>query len=305
MRRLFITGVEGFVGGASREALKQPPAAAQFALVTPRTVLELRDPESIAAAIDATRPDFVLHLAAQSFVPTSIQEPRATYDVNFIGTLNLLEALKSNGFRGRLLYVSSGEVYGLVREEALPVDESHPLRPRNPYSVSKAAAEMLCYQWSQTDFEIVIARPFNHIGSGQAEWFVVPDFARQIAEIKLGLREPVVRVGSTDVTRDFIDVRDVVRAYFGLLTGGESGEAYNVCSGAEHSIQSILERLIAIAGIECRIERDPMRVRPNEQKRMRGSYAKLNKCTGWRPAIDIEESLRAVLAHWENKLKHA
>jgi GDP-4-dehydro-6-deoxy-D-mannose reductase len=305
VKRLLVTGLNGFVGTAAREALDSGITGVPFTLVVPEAAIELLDPVSLTKAIAETHPELVLHLAAQSFVPTSIHDPRATYNINFFGTLNLLEALQVNKFTGRLLYVSSGEVYGIVRPDALPISETHPLQPRNPYSVSKAAAELLCYQWAQThDFETVIARPFNHIGPGQAERFVVPDFARQVNEIKLGRREPVINVGSIDVTRDFIDVRDVVRAYFSLLESGERGEAYNVCSGAEQSVRSILERLIALAGVECRIVVDKTRVRPNEQKRMCGSYAKLNRQVGWRPTIDSDQSLRDVLSHWESRLKH-
>jgi GDP-4-dehydro-6-deoxy-D-mannose reductase len=266
----------------------------------------LLDPASLARAIEETQPDLVLHLAAQSFVPSSISDPRATYNVNFFGTLNLLEALKACGFPGRMLYISSGDVYGLVAPDVLPIAETHAVRPRNPYAVSKAAAELLCYQWTQNHaFEIVLARPFNHVGPGQAEWFVVPDFAKQVVEVKLGLREPVIRVGAIDVTRDFTDVRDVVRAYFLLLERGKKGEAYNICTGREQSIREILERLIVIAGIDCQIVQDEARFRPNEQKRIYGSFAKLNEQVGWQPTIDIDKSLQDVLSYWESKLKHA
>lgn len=306
VKRLLITGLEGFVGTAARQSLDRGITETQFELVVPDAAIELLDPVSLTKAIQETRPELVLHLAAQSFVPTSIHDPRATYNINFFGTLNLLEALQVNKFTGRMLYISSGEVYGFVKPDALPITERHPLQPRNPYSVSKAAAELLCYQWTQSrDFDVVIARPFNHIGPGQAERFVVPDFARQVTEIKLGRRDPVMNVGSIDVTRDFIDVRDVVRAYFSLLENGESGDAYNVCSGIEQSVRSILERLTAIAGVECRIVVEEARIRPNEQKRMCGSYEKLNKLVGWRPAINIDQSLRDVLLHWESRLKHA
>jgi GDP-4-dehydro-6-deoxy-D-mannose reductase len=248
----------------------------------------------------------VLHLAGQSFVPSSIKDPRATYNVNFYGTFNLLEALKACGFSGRMLYISSGDVYGLVAPEALPIVETHAVRPRNPYAVSKAAAELLCYQWAQDrSFDIVISRPFNHVGPGQSEWFVASDFAKQIIEIKLGRREPVIRVGDIDVTRDFTDVRDVVRAYFLLLERGQQGEVYNICTGKDRSIRDVLERLIVMAGINCEVVRDEVRFRPSEQKIMYGSYAKLNELVGWKPKIGIDESLKDVLSDWENKLKHA
>jgi GDP-4-dehydro-6-deoxy-D-mannose reductase len=281
-------------------------ADARFKLVVPSLTIDLLDPASLAKGIEETQPDLVLHLAAQSHVPRSISDPRATYNVNFFGTLNLLEALKACGFPGRMLYISSGDVYGLVAPDVLPIAETHAVRPRNPYAVSKAAAELLCYQWTQNHaFEIVLARPFNHVGPGQAEWFVVPDFAKQVVEVKLGLREPVIRVGAIDVTRDFTDVRDVVRAYFLLLERGKKGEAYNICTGREQSIREILERLIVIAGIDCQIVQDEARFRPNEQKRIYGSFAKLNEQVGWQPTIDIDKSLQDVLSYWESKLKHA
>lgn len=306
MKRLLVTGLDGFVGRVVQDMIERGEPDSRFVLAVPATAMELLDPASLKAAIDETRPDLVLHLAAQSFVPSSVKDPRETYNVNFFGTLNLLEALKACGFAGRMLYISSGDVYGLVAPEALPIVETYAVRPRNPYAVSKAAAELLCYQWTQNHaFDIVLARPFNHVGPGQADWFVVSDFARQIVEIKLGVREPVIRVGDIDVTRDFTDVRDVARAYFLLLESGKQGEVYNICSGKEQSIRDVLERLIVIAGTKCEITRDETRFRPNEQKIMYGSYAKLNERVGWQPTIDIDQSLKDVLSDWERKIKHA
>jgi GDP-4-dehydro-6-deoxy-D-mannose reductase len=299
-----VTGLDGFVGRHVKQAVESLRDG-RFQLVEARGAIELREPATLQQAIEETRPDYVLHLAAQSFVPASVKDPRATYEVNFFGTLNLLQALKAGGFRGRMLYVGSAEEYGAVRDEDLPVVESCPLRPRTPYGVSKAAAELLCYQWTQDQgFEIVMSRPFNHLGPGQAEHFVVPDFAKQVTEIKLGRREPVLKVGAIEVTRDFTDVRDVVQAYLALMERGESGEAYNVCSGREYSIREILEELIRLAEVECRIIVDNARLRAVERKRNRGSFEKLAKCTGWNPRITLTESLRDVLAYWELKFRH-
>lgn len=306
MKRLLVTGLDGFVGRVVQDLVEYRETGTRFRLVVPNSTLELLAPASLAKAVEETRPEFVLHLAAQSFVPSSINDPRATYNINFFGTLNLLEALKTAGFEGRMLYVGSGDIYGWVEPSALPVTESQALRPRNPYAVSKAAAELLCYQWTQSQgFDIVMARPFNHVGPGQAERFVVSDFARQIMEAKLGLRKPEIHVGAIDVTRDFTDVRDVARAYFLLLEGGTKGEVYNVCSGREQSIRNILERLMEIAGVDCRIVPDEVRTRPNEQERMCGSYAKLSRQVGWQPTIALDQSLRDVLTYWESRLKHA
>jgi len=304
MKRLMVTGLDGFVGPHVKQAVESLRDG-RFQLVEARGAIELREPATLQQAIEETRPDYVLHLAAQSFVPASVKDPRATYEVNFFGTLNLLQTLKAGGFRGRMLYVGSAEAYGAVRDEDLPVVESCPLRPRTPYGVSKAAAELLCYQWTlDQGFDIVISRPFNHLGPGQAEHFVVPDFAKQVTEIKLGRREPVLNVGAIDVTRDFTDVRDVVQAYLALMERGESGEAYNVCSGREYSIREILEELIRLAEVECRIIVDNARLRAVERKRNRGSFEKLAKCTGWNPRITLTESLRDVLAYWELKFRH-
>ena len=302
MKRLLVTGLDGFVGRHVKQAVESSRDGC-FQLVEPRSAVELTEFATLKQAIEETRPDCVLHLAAQSFIPASVANPRATYEVNFFGTLNLLQALSSFGFGGRMLYISSADVYGAVRDEDLPIVESYPLCPRTPYGVSKAAAELLCYQWTQEQhFDIVLARPFNHVGAGQGERFVVADFARQITEIKLRRREPVLSVGAVDVTRDFTDVRDVVQAYLMLLERGTTGEAYNVCSGREYSIREVLEELIRLAGVECKIIVDNARLRAVERKRNRGSFEKLAKCTGWNPRITLTESLRDVLAYWETKL---
>ena len=259
-------------------------------------MVDLRDAAAVAAVVAEIRPDRVIHLAAQAFVPASFANPHETFDINFTGTYNLLAGLKAAGFKGRMLYVGSGDTYGLVPPERLPVLESQPLLPRSPYAVSKVAAEALCYQWSQTEaFKIVLARPFNHIGPGQSRQFALPDFARQIVEIKLGRRPPVLSVGDIDVTRDFTDVRDVARAFALLLERGANGEAYNVCSGAEVSLREIIGMLMAAAGVEARIEQDPARVRMAEQRRMLGSNIKLATATGWRPEIGLRQSVADII----------
>jgi len=304
MKRLLITGGSGFVGSFIQRNFANPENSYGLELIPP-SAMELRDPNGLAKLCAETQPDFVIHLAAQSFVPQSFANPHETFEINFLGTLNLLQALKQNDFKGQLLFVGSGDMYGLVSPESLPVSESFPLKPRNPYAVSKVAAEALCYQWSQTEgMKIVMARPFNHIGPGQSERFVVSDFARQVAEIKLGRRKAEISVGDIDVTRDFTDVRDVVRAYLMLLSQGKSGEAYNVCSGKEKSIREILEQLMVLAGVRASIKQDSARFRPAEQRRIYGSCDKLLGASGWQPEIPLEQSLADNLNYWEWKLKH-
>jgi GDP-4-dehydro-6-deoxy-D-mannose reductase len=191
--------------------------------------VDLRHIETRTRAIGAVKPGAVSHLTAQSFVPQFFADPRETYEINLLGTLKLLAALKGPRFAGRFLFVGSGDSYGLLAEGNLPVTEEYPLRPRNPYAVSKVAAEALCYQWNQTEgLDAVMTHSFNHIGSGQNDRFAVSDFARQVVEIRKGRREPVIRVGDIDVPHDFTDVRDVMRAHLLLVDLGRGGEPQNV-----------------------------------------------------------------------------
>ena len=297
-----MTGRHGFVGGVLARTIANDPALAEWQLVDIPETWDLRDPVATSAIVDAAVPDAVLHLAAQSWVPDAFRDPATTLNVNLLGTLHLLQALKHAGFNGRMVFVGTGDVYGHVPEDALPVTETRLPAPRNPYAVSKLAAEALCYQWTVTEgMDIVMARPFNHIGAGQSERFVISDFARQVAQIKSGQREPVVAVGDIDVTRDFTDVGDVVQAYFALLGAGATGEAYNVCSGHERSIRSLLERLVAVAGVTVSIEQESARMRKAEQRRMRGDPDKIRRATGWQAVTPIDESLATMVRYWEGR----
>jgi GDP-4-dehydro-6-deoxy-D-mannose reductase len=302
--RVFVTGRSGFVGKHLQSLISPASTSAEWAaLVAPIHRVDLFDRENLREAIRAARPDRVVHLAAQSFVPESFRDPKATLEVNFLGTLALLQALEASTFSGRMLYVGSGDEYGLVDEADLPVQELQPLRPRNPYAVSKVAAEALCYQWSQTArFEIIMVRPFNHIGPGQSPRFVVSDFARQLGRVRAGQQPPVLEVGDIDVTRDFTDVRDVVRAYLLLLESpGINGEAFNICSGVERSLRELIDRLTRLAGVQVDIRQDAARLRKSEQRRAYGSFDKLRRATGWAPQIDIDTSLRDILNYWTEK----
>jgi GDP-4-dehydro-6-deoxy-D-mannose reductase len=301
-KKLLATGHRGFVGTAFRELLQSHrDAPAVWCPLASES--ELLDPAALRAMLDEHQPDWVVHLAAQSHVPQSWSDPARTLQVNVCGTANLLKALTEAGFRGRLLYVSSADVYGSVRQSALPVTEEAAPAPLNPYSSSKVAAEVLCRQWAATrELDVIIARPFNHTGPGQRTEFALPGFAREIAAIKLGRQAPQVLAGDLDVTRDFLDVRDVVNAYLGLLAQGRSGETYNVCSGSEVHLGDVLRRLAAMAGVQAAITIDAARFRPAEQRRMWGSHAKITADTGWVPQIRLDETLQQLLDHWTREL---
>lgn len=300
-RKLFVTGLGGFVGSHLRARLAEGGDVA-WRLVGDAP-FDLLSPPSLDAVLAQEVPDGVIHLAGQTFVPEAFRNPAATFEVNLLGTLNLLQALQRAGFRGSFLYVSSGDVYGQVEEANLPIDEQLQPRPRNPYAVSKVSAELLCRQWGYTEgWRCLVARPFNHVGAGQKDAFVLASAARQIARMRQGLQARRLEVGDVDVTRDFLDVQDVLDAYFALLDGGEAGEVYNVCSGRERKIRELILELADLADIDIELIQDPTRMRRAEQRRVCGSYRKLHEATGWMPNITIRQTLTTILSDWESRV---
>jgi GDP-4-dehydro-6-deoxy-D-mannose reductase len=293
---VLVTGLSGFVGSHCAEQMDAVDLSDSGGWV------DLRDLDRVRRAVHTAAPESVLHLAGQSWVPASVDDPRQTYEVNFFGTLNLLLALRDTGFKGTLLYVGSADVYGAVTKAQLPITETCPAKPLNPYAVSKVAAEALCYQWSRSaPFRIVMARPFNHIGPRQSTQFAVADFARQVVNCRNGKAPARLRVGDIDTTRDFTDVRDIVRAYMALMLSGRNGESYNVCSGVERSMREIIDKLCEICGVQMEIEIAPERLRETEQRRMCGSFAKLSTDTGWQPEIPFEHTLRDIVDYWDKE----
>lgn len=300
-KSLFITGLSGFVGQHIQSRLQGEDASWQLLPVA--SAYDLTNPDSL---IDLwpQLPDAVIHLAGQTFVPEAFRDPARTFDINLLGTLNLLQALKARGFKGPFVYVSSGDVYGQVEETALPITEQQPPCPRNPYAVSKLSAEFLSLQWGLSEgWPVLVARPFNHIGTGQKESFVIASAARQINRIRQGLQAPQLEVGDIDVTRDFLDVGDVVSAYFALLEKGTPGQVYNICSGHEQSIRSLIEQMADLAQVKLQLVQDPARMRRADQRRVCGSHQRLARTTGWTPQITTQQSLRAILSDWETRVR--
>ncbi|UFQ00254.1 GDP-mannose 4,6-dehydratase [Pseudomonas fitomaticsae] len=300
-KSLFVTGLSGFVGQHIQSRLQGDDAS--WRLLPCDSPYDLTKPDSLTD-LWPQLPDAVIHLAGQTFVPEAFRDPARTFDINLLGTLNLLQALKARGFKGTFLYVSSGDVYGQVEESALPITELQPPCPRNPYAVSKLSAEFLSLQWGLSEgWPVLVARPFNHIGTGQKESFVIASAARQISRIKQGLQAPQLEVGDIDVTRDFLDVGDVVSAYFALLDKGTPGQVYNICSGHEQSIRSLIEQLGDLAEVELQLVQDPARLRRADQRRVCGSHQRLTRTTGWTPQITTQQSLRAILSDWETRVR--
>lgn len=316
--RALITGVGGFVGRHLARRLageglevwgidRGKGGPEQPAVDGVRRVVhaDLMDRDQTRRAIGEAAPDLVFHLAAQAAPAVAWKDPHATLHNNVFAQLGLLEALRDAGSAARIVVASSGEVYGApAGPDELPVKETNPLRPTNPYALSKAAQDLMGYQYfSSYGMAIVRARPFNHLGPGQSADFVAPAFAQQVVEAEQGLREPVVRVGNLEAMRDFTDVRDVVRAYHLLALQGEPGEVYNIGSGAAVSVQSLLDFFLAHARVAIRVERDPERDRPVDVPCVYADTAKLRQATGWEPSVPIEETLSDVLEYWRARLQ--
>ncbi len=314
--KALVTGAEGFVGRhLVRHLLEEgdETAATVFDEARPldervwTTPCDVRDRDALESVINEFRPQAIYHLAALSYVPDALADPLPTHEVNALGTLNLLEAAARTCPACRVLYVGTSEVYGPRPPEMMPLVEETPPGPNNPYSKSKLAAEKYCADARRLlGLDVVVARPFNHTGPGQDERFVCSSFARQSAEISLGLREPVVEVGNLEARRDFSDVRDVARAYrllvIGGATGGAAASVYNICSGKAVAIETILEKLLARAGKEVELRCDPARMRPVDTPLYYGSHAKIEKAVGWRPEIDLDRTLGDLFNWWREKL---
>ena len=296
--KILVSGHSGFVG--SHLSVKHGAIALKDST---ENRVDINDKNKLKEALSFLDFDFVVHLAAQSSVAKSFDDPSGTFQTNFFGTLNFLESLKELKFKGRFLYVGSADCYGVVSDAHLPVDEAFELNPQNPYSASKTAAEALCLELSKTSsFDIIVARPFNHIGTRQSASFSISNFAKQIVEISHGIKKPLIEVGNIKVSRDFLDVQDVVEAYLLLLEKGENGHAYNVCSGVERELESILDNLMKLKNIKAEIGIIGSSLRKSDQPRFLGSFHKLNTHTGWSPKIPFEHSLLSILEYWESKL---
>jgi GDP-4-dehydro-6-deoxy-D-mannose reductase len=300
--RALITGATGFVGQYLVDALREdgwnvfPCGGPHDGSDILR--IDLRDALAIRAVLDIAQPDVCFHLAAQTFVPDSLQAPIETYETNAIGTARFAEAVRgyasATGKMPRILFTSSAEVYGAQPPERFPLDETIAPHPDNPYAASKAAAEaLLIGEVKSFKLDVVIARAFNHIGPGQSDRFVVPSFASQLARIAAGSREHLL-VGNLDAKRDFLDVRDVVAAYVALARRGVSGEVYNVCSGVARSIREVLRELIIAAHVPVEVREDPARMRPSDVPIFIGNNAKLRAATGWEPRIAWARSIRDI-----------
>lgn len=316
--RILVTGIAGFAGSHLATYLVHETDAEVHGVVHrhERRIQHIQDQLQlhrgdlrnalwVSELIQQVQPTHLVHLAAWSDVGGSWRQPWTTYELNIQCQLNLLEAAHRWAPACRTLVVTSNEVYGLVQPTDLPINETTPFRPNNPYGVSKIAQDMMALQyWNSHRLPTIRVRSFNHIGPDQADDFVASAFARQIAEIEIGRRPPAVAVGNLEAQRDFTDVRDIVRAYWLLLEKGESGAVYNVGSGQGYAVAYLLERLLALSSANVTVTVDPARLRPSDVPVSICDNRQLCMATGWQPQIPLEHSLADLLNHWRRQLRN-
>lgn len=314
-----ITGITGFAGSHLAEwTLKNKKDVEIFGTYRLRSRMEniediikdinlveceLKDPHSVNEMIKKVRPDYIFHLAAQSFVPTSWNSPAETLLVNQIGQINIFEAVRKYEIDSTIQIACSSEEYGQVYPDEVPITEDNPLRPISPYAVSKVGQDYLGYQYYQSyGMKVIRTRTFNHTGPRRGKSFVTSNFAKQIAEIEKGIKPPVLYVGNLKAKRDFTDVRDVVKAYWLAVEKGIPGEVYNIASGVTYTIEEMLNKLLQLSTAKIEIQQDQSRMRPSDVEILLGNYDKFHRQTGWKPEIPFEQTLEDLLNYWRSRV---
>jgi len=317
MRRILVTGISGFVGKHFLTYLNSleenfevvgivRDSSQKYLLDGINIRYELCDLKNrlrIQDILAFHRPDHLLHLASDSSVSYSWRYPVNSFQNNTNIYLNLLESVRLLGLQTRILAVGSSEQYGVVNKEEIPINETNDLNPISPYAVSRMSQELLSKVYvNGYNLDIVMTRSFNHIGVGQRDQFVLSSFAKKVAQKQQGLISEI-KTGDLSIIRDFLDVRDVVRAYYKLLLQGEKGEVYNICSGKGHSLKDILEEMCMISGIAFEPKTDSSFIRPNDNPTIVGSNRKIKSCTDWSPSIEINRSITEILEDWRKRIK--
>ena len=304
-----VTGATGFAGthllarlleSESQVAAWSNPSGQPPASTDPRIIwqaVNILDAPAVARALDAVQPSAIYHCAGIADVGGAWHNPHQALHVNVLGTHYLIEGLRRVGLTCRVLVTGSALVY---RQSGVAISEDSPIGPSSPYGVSKLAQEMLA---ARADVcPMIITRPFNHAGPGQSATFATSSFARQVAEIEAGLREPVVTVGNLDARRDITDVRDVVRAYALIMEHGQPGRPYNVCRGEAYRIGDLLDSLVGLSRTPIDVRVDPVRLRPQDNPLLLGDASRIMAEAGWRPSVPIQQTLRDLLDYWRGRL---
>jgi len=319
MKKILITGINGFVGSHLAEYVlnnnlgevhgsyrKNENLSNIKGIINQIELIEcdITDSYGVDKTIKEIKPEYIFHLAAQAFVPSSWKSPIETMNTNIIGSLNLFEAIKNNNKDITIQIAGSSEEYGLVKENEVPMTELNPLRPLSPYGVSKVAMDLLGYQYYQSyGLKIVRTRAFNHEGPRRGEQYVTSNFAKQVALIEAGKQKPILMVGNLEAKRDYTDVRDMVKAYWLAAEKGVPGEVYNIASGKAYKIQVIVDILKKLTKKDFEVKQDPKRLRPSDVQILLGDSTKFRKQTGWKPEIPFEKTMEDLLNYWREKIK--
>lgn len=316
-KKALITGITGFVGSHMAELLlnegvkvygiqRWRSKSENIEHIKEKIIIEeadLLDAHSLYTVIDKIKPDYIFHLAAQSFVQSSWASPTQTLEVNITGSAHLFEAVRKTGLPITTQIACSSEEYGRVYPNELPIRETNPLRPLSPYAVSKLAMDYLGYQYHESyGMRIIRTRGFNHTGPRRGDVFAESSFAKQIAEIETGKREPVVFVGNLDAERDYSDVRDMARAYYLAVQKCEPGEVYNIATGKAWKIRKVLDLLLSLSKTKVEVKNDPARMRPSDVQVLIGDNTKFVKQTGWKPQITFEKTMQDLLNYWRENI---
>lgn len=315
MKKALIIGGAGFVGKYLTEYLLTEMKWQVFVTKLSHEVsnleipkeniydLDILDLEETKKVLQEIQPDYIFHLAAQSSVALSWKNPDLTLDVNIKGGVHILEAARTLDYKPSILMIGSGEEYGYILPEEIPLKEDVLPRPGNIYAATKVCQNMISSIYAKAyQLDVKMVRAFNHIGPGQADMFVVANFCKQVAEIEAGKKEPILHVGNLEAKRDFTDVRDVVRAYALLVQHGESGETYNIGSGKAISIQELLERILALSTVKIEVQQVPERMRPSDIPIIEANIDKIKEATNWKPVISLETTLIDTLDYWRGKV---
>jgi GDP-4-dehydro-6-deoxy-D-mannose reductase len=317
VKKAFITGIAGFVGSYLAELLlsrgyevygltRSRSKTDYIESIINKLHLEdadILDTHSLYATILRIKPDYIFHLAAQSFVPTSWVSPSVTLETNIVGSVNLFEAVRQVGIDPVIQIACSSEEYGLVHPDELPIKETNPLRPLSPYAVSKLAMDYLGYQYFQSyKIRIVRTRGFNHTGPRRGDTFAESNFAKQIALIEKGKQEPVIHVGNLEASRDYSDVRDMVKGYLAAVEKCDPGDVYNICSGTTIKIGDMLNILLSLTKTKVKIQPDQSRMRPSDVPVLLGDNSKFVAKTGWSPEIPFKKTMEDLLNYWRDRV---
>ncbi len=318
MKKILITGISGFAGSYLAHSLlnlkdvkvmgtfhsqKHQDLISDISQSLELYQLDLMDSQRVFEVVAKTSPNEIYHLAALASAAQSFEEPSLVITNNIVSQLNLFEAVRKVGLNPKIMIISSAEVYGIVGPKDLPIDENTPLKPASPYATSKIAQDYMGLQYHLSyNLNIIRARPFNHIGPGQSAQFATSAFAKKIAEIEKGKREPILTVGNLEAKRDFTNVKDMVKAYTLLMEKGRAGEVYNIGSGKSYKISEVLDILLSFSDAKIKVEVDKALLRPSDNPELLCDNRKVTTLTGWKPQIPIEQSLKEILEYWRKNV---